>query len=231
MAIKLYNEIIPTYTGETYTFDVYHTYSNKKTIIVQLRRADNTVVSERSIYRDTDLIAQGRFAVPSAGTYYGYAYIESAGSLKGSTFTVIDKNAAPTAPSAITIPTLKAGKPAAISWGAATDSDGTIAAYELSRQMDGGAWAVVGTTTSLSMADTIGEDWTSVAYRVRAQDNAGAWSGYTTSAAVEVKPACGIPVTIDGIERELDALYCTIDGVVRPVEMAAGIDGVTREIF
>lgn len=140
-------------------------------------------------------------------------------------------NIVPIAPNNIVVPALRAGKPVIITWDAATDSDGTIAAYELSRQMDGGAWTVVGTTANLSMTDTIGEDWTSVAYRVRAQDNDGAWSGYTTSAAVEVKPACGIPVTIDGIERELNALYCTIDGVVRPVEMAAGIDGVTREIF
>lgn len=224
---------LPSYVGETVAFRVSHGYASKKKAIVQLRRGSTVVKTADVGYIEEDDFDVASFTIPSAGTYNGYVYLDGYPDRNATTssFTVINPNASPTAPSGITVPTLKAGKAAVISWSAAIDPDGTIAAYELSRQVDGGAWAVVGTTASLSMTDTIGEDWSKVAYRVRAKDNNAAWSGYTTSAAVEVKPACGAVVVIDGIERELDELYCCVDGILRPISGAAGIAGITREIF
>lgn len=218
-----------------YLYDISGNYV--ATIATESSKNGQTTAS--TTYYNLAMTRTGTFYVRVSTRWYGWDYDDGDWYSKNSSLThaddsrkiVVVANVAPTAPTAIVVPALEAGKAAAISWDAATDPDGTIAAYELSRQVDGGAWALVGTTASLSMTDTIGEDWTTVAYRVRAKDNNAAWSGYTTSAAVEVEPACGAVVVIDGIERQLDELYCCVDGILRPISGAAGIDGVTREIF
>jgi hypothetical protein len=91
-------------------------------------------------------------------------------------------NYAPTAPSSITVPASIVGDlPAVIQWGAATDTDGTIAGYELERKADSGSWTQIYGGNAFSYTDTINQAWEQVQWRVRAYDNAGENGPYTTS--------------------------------------------------
>ena len=96
-------------------------------------------------------------------------------------------NQPPTAPGSLTVPTVTAGDPVAISWTAATDPDGTIAAYHLERSANMGVWEEIYTGPGLTYTDTIGADWGTVAYRVCAEDNQGALGPYATSETQEVQ--------------------------------------------
>lgn len=106
--------------------------------------------------------------------------------LPGSALYVLDDgtvttNQLPTAPGSITVPTVAAGQPCAITWTAATDPDGTIASYTLERSVNGSGWTQVFSGNALTYTDTIGSDWGTVAYRVCAVDNYGASGPYATS--------------------------------------------------
>ena len=101
----------------------------------------------------------------------------------GSTLTVTN-NLPPTAPASITIGSVLAGENCTITWEAATDSDGTIAAYQLERNVDGGtAWTQIYNGPNLTYDDTISADWATVNYRVRAVDDDGEAGPYTTGTA------------------------------------------------
>ena len=106
--------------------------------------------------------------------------------LPGSTTYVLDDGTItldqpPTAPGSITVPTVAAGQPCAITWTAATDPDGTIASYTLERSVNGSGWTQVFSGNALTYTDTIGSDWGTVAYRVCAVDDAGGSGPYATS--------------------------------------------------
>lgn len=96
-------------------------------------------------------------------------------------------NSPPTAPDSLTVPTVTAGDPVAISWTAATDPDGTITAYHLERSANMGVWEEIYSGPALTYTDTIGADWGTVAYRVCAEDNQGALGPYATSEVQEVQ--------------------------------------------
>jgi hypothetical protein len=94
-------------------------------------------------------------------------------------------NYAPSAPSSITVPAAIVGDlNATIQWGAATDTDGTIAGYQLERKVDSGSWTQIFDDNEHSFIDTIDQAWEQVQWRVRAYDNAGENGPY---AASEVK--------------------------------------------
>lgn len=106
--------------------------------------------------------------------------------MDGATTYVLDDgtialNDPPSAPGSITVPTVAAGQPCAITWTAATDPDGTIASYTLERSVNGSGWTQVFSGNALTYTDTIGSDWGTVAYRVCAVDNDGASGPYATS--------------------------------------------------
>lgn len=106
--------------------------------------------------------------------------------MDGATTYVLDDgtitlNQPPTAPGSITVPTVAAGQPCAITWTAATDPDGTIASYTLERSVNGSGWTQVFSGNALTYTDTIGSDWGTVAYRVCAVDNDGVSGPYATS--------------------------------------------------
>ncbi len=95
--------------------------------------------------------------------------------------TVLNNNA-PSAPASIAVPEIvNAGQAFAVTWGAASDSDGDLAGYSLERQLNGGSWAEVYNGTALTFTDTLGKGWNTVTYRVRAYDAHTAYSGYVTS--------------------------------------------------
>ena len=98
----------------------------------------------------------------------------------GATLTVIN-NEQPSAPDGITIGPVLGGEQTTITWGEATDSDGTIASYQLERQIDNGdTWEPIYTGLTRSYDDTINSEWATVNYRVRAVDDDGEAGPYTT---------------------------------------------------
>lgn len=98
----------------------------------------------------------------------------------GSTFTVTN-NLPPTAPGSISIGTVVGGQQCTITWTAATDPDGTVASYQLERQVDNGnTWAQIYSGSNLTYTDTINSDWATVNYRVKATDDDGDSGPYTT---------------------------------------------------
>ena len=98
----------------------------------------------------------------------------------------VTDNKPPTAPETINIPSIASGSPATITWGAATDSDGTIASYTLERSINESGWEQIFSGNALTYTDTIG-NWATVAYRVCAVDNNGSAGDYTTSETVTVQ--------------------------------------------
>ena len=98
----------------------------------------------------------------------------------GSTITVTN-NQPPTAPGSIDIGTVIGGQQCTITWTAATDPDGTIASYQLQRQVDNGnTWTQIYSGAALTYTDTIDADWATVNYRVNATDDDGDSGPYVT---------------------------------------------------
>ena len=98
----------------------------------------------------------------------------------GATLSVTN-NLPPSAPDGITIGDVLGGQQCTITWGAATDSDGTIDHYELERQVDNGdTWTQIFSGNALTYSDTINSEWATVNYRVRAVDDDGEAGPYTT---------------------------------------------------
>ena len=95
-------------------------------------------------------------------------------------------NQPPSAPSSISASNVIGNQNATVTLGAATDEDGTIANYIYERQVDGGGWTQLASTSSLSVTDSINDSWTTVTYRAKAVDNLGAEGPYATSQAYTV---------------------------------------------
>ena len=101
----------------------------------------------------------------------------------GSTLTVTN-NVPPSAPASISFGEPVAGDTCTITWGAATDSDGTVTGYELERNIDGGdSWTQIYSGSALSYEDNVDPDWATVNYRVRAVDDDGDKGAYATGTA------------------------------------------------
>lgn len=98
----------------------------------------------------------------------------------GSTITVTN-NQPPTAPGSISIGSVVGGQQCTITWTAATDPDGTIASYQLERQVDNGnTWTQIYSGAALTYTDTVDADWATVNYRVKATDDDGDSGPYAT---------------------------------------------------
>ena len=96
-------------------------------------------------------------------------------------------NQPPTAPGSITVPVPVAGHTLDITWTAATDTDGTIASYQLERSLNNSGWVQVYNGPNLSYTDTVGGNWGTVNYRVRATDDKGAVGPYATATTQTVQ--------------------------------------------
>ena len=104
----------------------------------------------------------------------------------GATLSVTN-NLPPSAPGSISFGEPVAGDACTITWGAATDSDGTVTGYELERNVDGGdSWTQIYSGSALSYEDNVDPDWATVNYRVRAVDNDGDKGAYATGSAQAV---------------------------------------------
>lgn len=107
----------------------------------------------------------------------------------------VTNNLAPTAPGSITVSAAVAGEPVTVTLTAASDPDGTVAAYRIERRVDGGSWQQVSSGPALTYTDTVGADWQSVQYRAAAVDNEGAQGPYIESGTLPVSTGA---VTISG---------------------------------
>lgn len=128
----------------------------------------------------TNTVAFGTNTVAYRVKAYDAAGLESG--WKTSSTVTVTNNRAPGAPGSLTVPAVvRGGSNLAISWTAASDSDGNLSGYELERQVDGGSWTQIYKGSALAYTDTITAGWNTVAYRVRAYDTYNSTSSYVTS--------------------------------------------------
>lgn len=164
-------------------------------------------------------------AYDSDGLHSGYK--------TGLQVTVVN-NVAPVASPAISVPNeVKGGASLAVSWSAATDSDGNLAGYSLERQVDGGEWTQIYSGTALSFTDSITKGWASVAYRVRAYDSYDAYGDYTTSETRTVNNntppviTCAAAGDLGEKDGEFSFGYTVSDADGDSVTVTEAVDGVT----
>ncbi len=110
----------------------------------------------------------------------------------------VTNNLAPTAPGSIDVTAPVAGQPVTVTLTAATDPDGTVAAYVIERWVDsvyGGYWLQVQNSAALTFTETVGANWQSVQYRAAAVDDEGAQGPYLESGTLPVSTGA---VTLTG---------------------------------
>lgn len=150
-----------------------------------VQRSTNGGSSWSQIYQGsatstTNTVAFGTNTVTYRVKAYDAPGLESG--WKTSSTVTVTNNRAPGAPGSLTVPAVvRGGSNLAISWTAASDSDGNLSGYELERQVDGGGWTQIYKGSALAYTDTITAGWNTVAYRVRSYDSYNATSTYVTS--------------------------------------------------
>lgn len=157
--------------------------SNLEGYIVE--RSTNGGSSWSQIYQGSATSTSNTVAFGTESVTYRVKAYDSAGLESGwktSSTVTVTNNRAPSAPGSLTVPAIvRGGSTLAISWTAASDSDGNLSGYELERQVDGGSWSQIYKGSALAYTDTITSGWNTVAYRVRAYDTYNATSTYVTS--------------------------------------------------
>lgn len=150
-----------------------------------VERSTNGGSSWSQIYQGSATSTSNTVAFGTESVTYRVKAYDSAGLESGwktSNTVTVTNNRAPSAPGSLTVPAIvRGGSTLAISWTAASDSDGNLSGYELERQVDGGSWSQIYKGSALAYTDTITSGWNTVAYRVRAYDTYNSTSGYVTS--------------------------------------------------
>ena len=150
-----------------------------------VERSTNGGSSWSQIYQGSATSTSNTVAFGTASVTYRVKAYDSAGLESGwktSNTVTVTNNRAPSAPGGLTVPAIvRGGSTLAISWTAASDSDGNLSGYELERQVDGGGWSQIYKGSALAYTDTITAGWNTVAYRVRSYDSYNATSTYVTS--------------------------------------------------
>lgn len=150
-----------------------------------VERSTNGGSSWSQIYQGSTTSTSNTVAFGTESVTYRVKAYDSAGLESGwktSNTVTVTNNRAPSAPGSLTVPAIvRGGSTLAISWTAASDSDGNLSGYELERQVDGGSWSQIYKGSALAYTDTITSGWNTVAYRVRAYDTYNSTSGYVTS--------------------------------------------------
>ncbi len=101
------------------------------------------------------------------------------------------------------------GSSITVSWTASTDSDGSIAGYEVSYKEESGTWTGTQTTTQTTYTFSNLTWVTSYTFRVKSKDNDGEYSSYTTSSSVKTKS----DKTFGGSDRDgANSIIQTSDG-------------------
>lgn len=150
-----------------------------------VERSTNGGSSWSQIYQGSATSTSNTVAFGTNTVAYRVKAYDSAGLESGwktSNTVTVTNNRAPGAPGSLTVPAVvRGGSNLAISWTAASDSDGNLSGYELERQVDGGSWTQIYKGSALAYTDTITAGWNTVAYRVRSYDSYNATSTYVTS--------------------------------------------------
>lgn len=150
-----------------------------------VERSINGGSSWSQIYQGSATSTSNTVAFGTESVTYRVKAYDSAGLESGwktSSTVTVTNNRAPSAPGSLTVPAIvRGGSTLAISWTAASDSDGNLSGYELERQVDGGSWTQIYKGSALAYTDTITAGWNTVAYRVRSYDSYNATSTYVTS--------------------------------------------------
>ena len=186
----------------------------------------------------TNTVAFGTNTVAYRVKAYDAAGLESG--WKTSSTVTVTNNRAPGAPGSLTVPAVvRGGGNLAISWTAASDSDGNLSGYELERQVDGGSWTQIYKGSALAYTDTITAGWNTVAYRVRSYDSYNATSTYVTSETRTVDNNA-IPVitssTTSGTdlgtkEDGFDLTYTVTDADSNTVTVKEYLDNVLKRTY
>ena len=175
-------------------------------------------------------------------TYRVKAY-DSAGLESGwktSSTVMVTNNTAPGAPGSLTVPAIvKGGSTLAISWTAASDSEGNLSGYELERQVDNGSWTQIYKGPALAYTDTITAGWNTVAYRVRSYDTYNATSTYVTSETRTVDNNNAPTITssttsgtdLGTKEEGFDLTYTVDDADDDPVTVKEYLDDVLQRSY
>jgi chitodextrinase len=119
--------------------------------------------------------------------------------------------AAPSAPSSLTA-SAAGSTQVTLSWGAASETGGTIASYLVERCQGTGcsSFAQVGTTTTLTFTDAGLSGSTSYSYRVRAKDSAGNTGPYSnTASAVTAAPTITAPTSLAAVSASAGQINLT----------------------
>ena len=179
----------------------------------------------------TDTVMYRVRAYDSEGLYSGY---------RTSNQVTVVNNVAPTAPASITVPmTVLGGTDLVVSWGAAEDSDGNLAGYELERQYNGGEWEQIFHGNARSHTDHITKGWETVAYRVRAYDGLDVTGPYRTSDTRTVNNNTAPEITCDyssgsdlGVkDAGFVVTYSVDDEDGDAVTVTEAIDGAVKRSF
>ena len=140
-------------------------------------------------------------------------------------------NAAPPAPTPLTVPAIYGGKSFSVSWGKSTDPDGNSVTYQLESSVNGATYTTIYSGTNLSYTTSVPFGTTSVQFRVKAVDSLGASSGYTSSASKTVinntaPSISGLNSSIGTKSSEFTQTYTITDANSNTVTVTEAIDGV-----
>ena len=210
-------------TGKVYGGNVRYTYQ------VQLNGG-----SWQTIATNSTALSQS-YTIP-AGTTSFAARVQASDDLgftsstytTGTTLTVTN-NVPPTAPSGISFTEPVAGSTCDITWGAATDSDGTVTGYELERNVDGGdSWTQIYSGSALSYEDNVDPDWATVNYRVRAVDDDGDAGAYATGTAQAINDGW---LYFSGPDEDMGAQGAPFDFTFAINSTPAGAQGIDVHVY
>lgn len=210
-------------TGKVYGGTVRYTYQ------VQL---DNG--SWQTIATNIEATSQ-EYTIPAGTTAFAARVLasdelgfSSSNYTTGATLSVTN-NVPPSAPASISFTEPVAGGTCTITWGAASDSDGTVTGYELERNVDGGdSWTQIYSGSALSYEDDIDPDWATVNYRVRAVDDDGDKGTYATSTAQAINDGW---LYFSGPDEDMGTKSAPFDFAFAINSTPAGAQGIDAHVY
>mgnify|MGYP001328484317 CR=1 FL=1 len=180
---------------------------------MRIRIYESIPIESKGKYIDEVTAEDG--AYPANGIHDGYWYI------KGSMV-----NEPPNPPTRLTVPNeIYGGDTITISWNAGTDPEGMPLTYVVVRNT-GGNGVIIGTTTELSIQDTIDPSWEKVRYFVRSKDPLGLESTENASTpyiTIQQKPIAYY--NDNGVIKKITECFYNDNGVIKKVSLVYNNNG------
>ena len=210
-------------SGKVYGGTVRYTYQ------VQLDNGAWTTIATNSTATSQE------YTIPPGTTVFAARVLASDDlGFTSSTYTTgsilaVTNNAPPSAPASISFTEPVADGTCTITWGSATDSDGTVSGYELERNVDGGdSWTQIYSGSALSYEDDIDPDWATVNYRVRAVDDDGDKGAYATSTAQAINDGW---LYFSGPDEDMGTKSAPFDFAFAINSTPAGAQGIDVHVY